>query len=111
MKKIECVVRPTVLEELETKINDVATGMTVTYVKGCGTQKGETQLYRGATVQVNLLAKIKIEVVVPDDKAEEVVELLQQICRTGEIGDGKIFVLPVEETVRIRTGERGDQAL
>ena len=111
MKKIEAIIRPGKLMELEDRINGMVTGMTVTYVKGCGAQKGEAQIYRGAQVAINLLPKIKVEIVVNDNKVAEVVELIQDVCRTGKIGDGKIFVIPVEDVIRIRTGEKGPRAI
>lgn len=111
MKKIESIIRPNKLIELEEGLNGLVSGMTVTYVKGCGTQKGETQIYRGAPIKMNLLPKIKVEIVVDDEKLEEVVALIQKICRTGKIGDGKIFIIPVEEVIRIRTGERSDKEI
>ncbi len=111
MKRIECIIRPNKLVELEEGLNGVVTGMTVTYVKGCGIQKGETQIYRGTPMHINLLPKIKVEVVVEDVQVEEIVALVQKLCRTGKIGDGKIFISTVEEAVRIRTGERGSSAL
>ena len=111
MKKIESIIRPNKLIELEGGLNGLVSGMTITYVKGCGTQKGETQIYRGTPVNINLLPKIKVEIVVDDEKVEEVVALIQKICRTGKIGDGKIFIIPVEEVIRIRTGERSDKEI
>jgi len=111
MKKIESIIRPNKLIELEEGLNGLVSGMTVTYVKGCGAQKGETQIYRGVPVKMNLLPKIKVEIVVDDEKVEEVVALIQKICRTGKIGDGKIFIIPVEEVIRIRTGERSDKEI
>lgn len=111
MKKIECIIRPVNMVDLERELNKIVTGITVTHVKGCGAQKGETQMYRGAEMTVNLLPKIKVEVVVSDAQVQEVVELVQGICRTGNVGDGKIFIMPVEEVIRIRTGETGEKAL
>lgn len=111
MKKIECIVRPTALPDLEKKLNEVTSGMTVTHVKGCGAQRGEVQIYRGAEMTVNLLAKIKIETVVCDDKVEKVIEIVKEVCQTGSVGDGKIFISPVEDVIRIRTGESGEKAL
>lgn len=111
MKKIECIIRPPKLVELEEELNGVVTGMTVTHVRGCGTQKGETQIYRGAEMTINLLPKIKVEAVVKEENVDRVIEIIQNTCRTGKIGDGKIFVYPVEDVIRIRTGERGPDAL
>ncbi len=112
MKKIECVIRPIKIDEVKAALNTLGViGMTVTDVRGYGRQRGRTEKYRGNTYVVNLLPKVKIEMVVPDDRAEEVVEVALEAARTGEIGDGKIFVSDVEIAVRIRTGERGDIAL
>ena len=112
MKKIECVIRPIIIEEVKEALVALGiTGMTISDVRGYGKQRGRTEKYRGNTYVVNLLPKVKIELVVPDDKADEVVEIALEAARTGEIGDGKIFVSTVEEAVRIRTGERGESAL
>ena len=112
MKKIEAVIRPTRLDEVKEALSEIGiAGMTVTDVRGYGRQRGRTEKYRGNTYVVNLLPKIKIEFIVPDDRAEEVVEVVLEAARTGEIGDGKVFVSHVEESIRIRTGERGDSAL
>jgi nitrogen regulatory protein P-II 1 len=112
MKKIECVIRPIKIDEVKEALNSIGiVGMTVSDVRGYGQQRGRTEKYRGNTYVVNLLPKVKIEVIVPDDRAEEVVEIMLEAARTGEIGDGKIFVSTVEEAVRIRTGERGEAAL
>ena len=112
MKKIEAIVRPHKLDEIKTKLEELSIfGMTITDVRGCGRQKGKTELYRGAEYQISLIPKIKIEVVVSDDLVERVMRAMQSAANTGEIGDGKIFIIPVEETLRIRTGERGDKAL
>ena len=112
MKKIECVIRPIKIDEVKAALEAVGiVGMTVTDVRGYGKQRGRTEKYRGNTYVVNLLPKVKIEIVVPDDRAEEVVEIVVDAAKTGEIGDGKVFVAPVEEAVRIRTGERGETAL
>ncbi len=86
-------------------------GMTVTEVRGFGRQKGHTELYRGSEYQIDLLPKVKIEIIVPDDVLEEAIEAIIEAAYTGEIGDGKIFVLPVEDVIRIRTSERGDSAI
>jgi len=110
--KIEAIVRPLKLEEVKAALTERGVkGLTVTEVRGHGQQKGYTQKYRGAEYVVNLLHKIKIEVVVPDNRAEEVVETIVQAARTGEIGDGKIFVTPIQDAIRIRTGERGEDSL
>ena len=111
MKKIECIVRPAILPDLEKKLNSLVSGLTVTHVKGCGAQKGEVQIYRGAEMTINLLAKIKLETVVSDANVEKIVSVIQEVCRTGNVGDGKIFISPVEEVIRIRTGETGEKAL
>jgi nitrogen regulatory protein P-II 1 len=112
MKKIECITRPLKLEPVKDALTDIGiVGMTVTEVRGCGKQRGRTERYRGAEYVVSLLPKVKIEIIVPDEQVEEVVNVIGETARTGEIGDGKIFVLPVEEVIRIRTGERGEEAI
>lgn len=112
MKKIECVIRPIKIDEVKEALSSIGlSGMTVSDVRGYGRQRGRTEKYRGNTYVVNLLPKVKLEFVVPDDLAEEAVEAVLEAARTGEIGDGKVFVSPVEEAVRIRTGERGEAAL
>jgi nitrogen regulatory protein P-II 1 len=112
MKKIEAVIKPFKLEEVKEALSDFGiVGMTVTEVKGFGRQKGQTEIYRGNEYSVDFLPKIKIEVVLSEDKVEEALEAILKAARTGKIGDGKIFVLPVEEAVRIRTGETADAAV
>ena len=112
MKKIEAVIKPFKLDEVREALSELGvSGLTVTEVKGFGRQKGHTELYRGAEYVVDFLPKIKLEIVVPDDLAEKVALTLQEACQTGRIGDGKIFVLPVEDALRIRTGERGNAAV
>jgi nitrogen regulatory protein P-II 1 len=112
MKMIEAVIKPFKLDDVKKALNDLnIEGMTVTEVKGFGRQKGHTELYRGAEYTVDFLPKIKIEVVTTDAMAPRVVEAIMGAARTGKIGDGKIFVLNVDDTVRIRTGERGEEAL
>lgn len=112
MKKIECVIRPIKIDDVKEAVSNVGiTGMTVTDVRGYGRQRGRTEKYRGNTYIVNLLPKVKVEFVVPDDRVEEVVEAILDAAQTGEIGDGKVFVADVEQAVRIRTGERGEAAL
>ncbi len=112
MKKIEAIIKPFKLDEVKDKLNEIEVhGLTVTEVKGFGRQKGHTELYRGAEYVVDFLPKIKLEIVVPDGRVEDVVNAITETAHTGRIGDGKIFVCPVEEAVRIRTGERGDEAL
>jgi nitrogen regulatory protein P-II 1 len=112
MKKIEAVIRPIKIDEVKEALTNIGiAGMTVTDVRGYGRQRGRTEKYRGNTYVVNLLPKVKVEFVVPDDRAEEAVEAVLEAAHTGEIGDGKVFVSTVEEAVRIRTGERGEAAL
>jgi nitrogen regulatory protein P-II 1 len=112
MKKIEAIIKPFKLDEVkEALAKEGVQGMTISEVKGFGRQKGHTELYRGAEYVVDFLPKIKIEVLVSDDKAGSLLDTIIESARTGRIGDGKIFVLPVEEVVRIRTGERGKDAL
>jgi len=112
MKKIEAVIKPFKLDEVREALSEIGiTGLTVTEVKGFGRQKGHTELYRGAEYVVDFLPKIKIETVVPDHIAMEVVEAIIASAHTGRIGDGKVFVIPIDEAVRIRTGERGEEAL
>lgn len=112
MKKIEAIIKPFKLDEVKKALNDIhIEGMTVTEVKGFGRQKGHTELYRGAEYVVDFLPKVKIEVVTTEDMAGKVVEAITGAARTGKIGDGKIFVSSIEETVRIRTGEKGKEAL
>jgi len=112
MKKIEAVIRPGKLDEVKEALNKFGVhGLTVTQVIGCGNQKGHTQFYRGQQYDIYLLPKVKVEIVVPDSVVEQAIALLSEAARTGEIGDGKIFVYPVENAVRIRTGETGEGAL
>jgi len=112
MIKVEAVIRPQKLEEVKTALSEIGVkGMTVTDVRGSGKQKGFTQHYRGAEYTVNLLQKVKIEIVVPDSEAQTVANAIATAARTGEIGDGKIFLIPVGEVIRIRTGDEGDTAL
>ncbi len=112
MRKIEAVIKPFKLDEVKEALHEIGIqGMTVTEVKGFGRQKGHTELYRGAEYVVDFLPKIKLEIAVADDMAEKVVEAIVGAANTGRIGDGKIFVLPMEEVVRIRTGERGPDAV
>ncbi len=112
MKRIEAIIKPFKLDEVKEALAKVGIeGMTVSDVKGFGRQKGHTELYRGAEYVVDFLPKVKIEVLVTDTKAPEIVQVIERVARTGKIGDGKIFVLAVEEVVRIRTGERGADAL
>jgi nitrogen regulatory protein P-II 1 len=112
MKKIEAIIKPFKLEEVKEALADVGVqGMTITEVKGFGRQKGHKELYRGAEYVVEFLPKVKIEIIVGDDVLEEVVKAIVKGASTGRIGDGKIFVSPVEDAIRIRTGESGDVAI
>ena len=112
MKKIEAVIKPFKLDDVKDALHEVGvSGITVTEVKGFGRQKGHTELYRGAEYVIDFLPKVKVEVVVEDVIVENVLEAITQAARTGRIGDGKIFVLPIEEAVRIRTGDRGADAI
>jgi nitrogen regulatory protein PII len=112
MRLIKAIIKPFKLDEVRHALNDVGVqGLTVSEVKGYGRQKGHTELYRGAEYVVDLLPKVKVEVVVADELVETVIDAIAQAASTGRIGDGKIFVLAVEDAIRIRTGERGDIAL
>ncbi|HCJ78524.1 MAG TPA: transcriptional regulator [Desulfotomaculum sp.] len=112
MTKIECILRPGKLENVKDALGKFGIqGMTVTQVIGCGLQKGHTEVYRGTEYSINLLPKIKLEIVIKDEDVEKVVNLITQAARTGEIGDGKIFVHPVTNAIRIRTGETGENAI
>ncbi|OGW01636.1 MAG: transcriptional regulator [Nitrospinae bacterium RIFCSPLOWO2_02_39_17] len=112
MKKIEAIIKPFKLDDVKDELNKAGVqGITVSEVKGFGRQKGHTELYRGAEYVVDFLPKVKLEVIVPDDIAEKVVQTIINTARTGRIGDGKIFVYPVEDVIRIRTGERGKDAI
>ena len=112
MKKIEAVIKPFKLDDVKEALNELGVvGMTVTEVRGFGRQKGHTELYRGAEYVVDFLPKVKVEVVVADQIVGRVVEAIERAAKTGRIGDGKIFVCPIEEVIRIRTGERGEEAL
>jgi nitrogen regulatory protein P-II 1 len=112
MKKIEAIIKPFKLDEVKEALGRIGIeGLTVTEVKGFGRQKGHTELYRGAEYVVDFLPKIKLEIVISSDLVEKVIEAIVGAANTGKIGDGKIFVLPLEEAVRIRTGERGAEAV
>ncbi|MCW5889029.1 MAG: P-II family nitrogen regulator [bacterium] len=112
MKKIEAIIKPFKLDEVKEALAKIGiAGMTVTEVKGFGRQKGHTELYRGAEYVVEFLPKMKLEILVSDEKVAAVTEAIVTAARSGQIGDGKIFVLPADETIRIRTGERGPDAL
>ncbi len=112
VKKVEAIIKPFKLDEVKEALNEIGIqGITVSEVKGFGRQKGHTELYRGAEYVVDFIPKIKMEIIVSDDIVSKVVESIEQSAKTGRIGDGKIFVTNVEEVVRIRTGERGEDAL
>jgi nitrogen regulatory protein P-II 1 len=112
MKKVEAIIKPFKLEEVKDALTEIGVyGMTVSEVKGFGKQKGHTELYRGAEYVIDFLPKLKIEVVVDDEIVEKVVEVISNAARTGRIGDGKIFIIPIEDAIRIRTGERGTEAI
>ncbi len=112
MKKIEAIIKPFKLDDVREALSEAGvTGLTVTEVKGFGRQKGHTELYRGAEYVIDFLPKVKIEVLVPDKQVDRCVEAIISAARTGKIGDGKIFVYPAEQVVRIRTGERGEDAI
>ena len=112
MKKIEAIIKPFKLDEVKEALQELGVqGMTVLEAKGYGRQKGHTELYRGAEYVVDFLPKIKVEVVIADDQLQAALEVIQTAARTGRIGDGKIFVLDVQEAIRIRTGETGADAI
>ncbi len=112
MKKIEAVIKPFKLDEVKDALNAIGVqGITVTEVKGFGRQKGHTELYRGAEYVVDFLPKVKIEIIAADSLVGRIIETIETTAKTGRIGDGKIFVTPVEEVIRIRTGERGEAAI
>ena len=112
MKKIEAVIKPFKLDEVREALSEMGVqGMTVSEVKGFGRQKGHTELYRGAEYTVDFLPKIKVEAVVSDENVAQTIETIQKAAHSGKIGDGKIFVIPVDEAVRIRTGETGEEVL
>ena len=112
MKKIEAVIKPFKLDDVKEAIQSIGIqGITVTEVKGFGRQKGHTEVYRGAEYVVDFLPKVKLEIIVAEEKVPELIETIQKTAHTGRIGDGKIFVTPVEEIIRIRTGEAGDAAI
>jgi nitrogen regulatory protein P-II 1 len=112
MKKIEAIIKPFKLDEVKEKLNEIGVkGMTVVEVKGYGRQKGHKEIYRGAEYQVDFIPKIKIEIVIGAEMVEKVIETIAAAANTGKIGDGKIFVLPVDQAVRVRTGERGADAI
>jgi nitrogen regulatory protein P-II 1 len=112
MKKIEAIIKPFKLEEVKEALSKIGIkGMTVTEVKGFGRQKGHTEVYRSAEYKIDFLAKVKIELIITDDMVVQVIETIERAAKTGKIGDGKIFISPVEEVIRIRTGERGRDAI
>lgn len=112
MKRIEAIIRPSKLEYIKDALkNKNINGITINQVMGCGNQLGWSEFYRGNEVIVNILPKIEIKIVVEDSRVEEIIELISSISRTGEVGDGKIFITNIEECIRIRTGERGNDAL
>ncbi|MBI5410204.1 MAG: P-II family nitrogen regulator [Nitrospirae bacterium] len=112
MKKIEAIIKPFKLDDVKKALNELGVqGMTVTEVKGFGRQKGHIEFYRGVEYDINFVPKMKIEIVVPDQLAEQTVSVIREKAKTGEIGDGKIFVYPVENIIRIRTGESGEAAI
>lgn len=112
MKLIEAIIKPFKLDEVKDALNEIGIeGITVTEVKGFGRQKGHTELYRGAEYVVDFIPKVKIEIAVADEVVAKVVETIENTAKTGRIGDGKIFILPLDEAVRIRTGEKGQEAI
>jgi len=112
MKKVEAIIRPGKLEEIKQALAkfDIH-GLTISQVMGCGNQKGKTEIYRGSVVELTLLQKIKIEIVTSDEHAPQVIKIVSEVAKTGEIGDGKIFIYNIEDVIRIRTGESGEKAL
>lgn len=112
MKKIDAIIKPFKLDDVKEALNDIGVhGMTVSEVKGYGRQKGHTEVYRGAEYAVDFIPKIKIEVVVEDEQVQRVAAMIQEAAKTGKIGDGKIFVISLDEVIRVRTGETGGDAL
>jgi len=112
MKKIEAIIKPFKLDEVKDALNAIGVqGITVTEVKGFGRQKGHTELYRGAEYVVDFLPKVKLEIIAADSLVPKIIETIETAAKTGRIGDGKIFIIPVEDVIRIRTGERGEAAI
>jgi len=112
MRKVEAIIKPFKLDEVKEALNEIGIqGITVSEVKGFGRQKGHTELYRGAEYVVDFIPKIKMEIIVSDDMVTQVVDAIAEAAKTGRIGDGKIFVTPIDEIIRIRTGERGEDAI
>ncbi len=112
MKKVEAIIKPFKLEDIKDVLAEVGVeGMTITEVKGCGRTGGKQEVYRGSAYVVDFVPKVKVEIVVPDDMVFDVIDAIERVAKTGRIGDGKVFVMPVEEALRIRTGERGEDAI
>jgi nitrogen regulatory protein PII len=112
MKKVEAIIRPFRIDDVREALADIGVkGMTLSEVKGYGRQKGHTEVYRGSEYQIDFLPKIKLEVIVSDAAADQVVDAIMKAAKTGQVGDGKIFVYPVEDVIRVRTGESGEEAL
>ena len=112
MKKVEAIIKPFKLDEVKEALSAIGVqGLTVSEIKGFGRQKGHTELYRGAEYVVDFLPKVKLEVIAGDDKVTDIVAAIEKAAKSGRIGDGKIFVMPIEEVIRIRTGERGSDAI
>jgi len=112
MKKVEAIIKPFKLDDVKDALSEAGiAGITVSEVKGYGRQKGHVELYRGAEYDVSFVPKVKIEVVIPDNTVDSVLSIIEETAKTGKIGDGKLFVVPVENVVRIRTGERGEDAI
>ena len=112
MKKVEAIIKPFKLDELKEAFSFIGLqGMTISEVKGYGRQKGHTEVYRGAEYVVDFIPKVKVEIVAADEQVEQIVETILSAVNTGKIGDGKIFVLPVEDVIRVRTGEKGEEAI
>jgi nitrogen regulatory protein P-II 1 len=112
MKKIEAIIKPFKLDDVKEALNEIGIkGMTISEVKGYGRQKGHKEIYRGAEYVVDFIPKVKLEIIVDATQVDEIVERIRQAANTGKIGDGKIFVLPVEEVIRVRTGEKGREAI
>lgn len=112
MKKIEAIIKPFKLDEVKQALSEMGLqGMTISEVKGYGRQKGHKEIYRGAEYLVDFIPKIKIEIIVSSDRVDQVIETIRKAANTGKIGDGKIFIMPMEQVVRVRTGERGEEAI
>lgn len=112
MKKIEAIVRPHKMEDIREALHEIGVnGMTITEVKGIGRQKGHTETYRGSEYEINFVPKIKLEVVAPDDQVQKIIGIIIKTAKTGEVGDGKIFLQPIEEAIRVRTEESGESAV